>query len=129
MESAEYKKQYDEYLSRAEKALSQACERYLPEESDVCRAARYSLLGGGVMLGALFMATDYVTSPFTLKGKLIYGVALGVVTFAIRYWGSYTEGVSFALLFMNLWVPYINDLTRQTPYGYVKPAKKEAAGK
>ena len=44
MESAEYKKQYDEYLARAEKALSQACERYLPEESDVCRAARYSLL-------------------------------------------------------------------------------------
>ena len=129
MESAEYKKQYDEYLARAEKALSQACERYLPEGSDVCRAARYSLLGGGVMLGALFMATDYVTSPFTLKGKLIYGVALGIVTFAIRYWGSYTEGVSFALLFMNLWVPYINDLTRQTPYGYVKPAKKEAAGK
>ena len=75
------------------------------------------------------MATDYVTSPFTLKGKLIYGVALGVITFAIRYWGSYTEGVSFALLFMNLWVPYINDMTRQTPYGYVKPAKKEAAGK
>ena len=56
-------------------------------------------------------------------------VALGVVTFAIRYWGSYTEGVSFALLFMNLWVPYINDMTRQTPYGYLKPAKKEAAGK
>ena len=50
---------------------------------------------------------------------------------AIRYWGSYTEGVSFALLFMNLWVPYINDLTRQTPYGYIKPAKKakEGAGK
>ena len=89
----------------------------------------YQLLSGGLMLGAFFMATDYVTSPFTLKGKLVYGVALGVVTFAIRYWGSYTEGVSFALLFMNLWVPYINDLTRQTPYGYVKPAKKEAAGK
>ena len=55
----------------------------------------------------------------------------GIVTFAIRYWGSYTEGVSFALLFMNLWVPYINDLTRQTPYGYIKPAKKakEGAGK
>ena len=67
--------------------------------------------------------------PFTLKGKLVYGVCLASVTFAIRYWGSYTEGVSFALLFMNLWVPYINDLTRQTPYGYVKPAKKEAAGK
>ena len=88
-------------------------------------------MSGGLLFGAVFMATDYVTSPFTLKGKLVYGVCLGIVTFAIRYWGSYTEGVSFALLFMNLWVPYINDLTRQTPYGYVKPAKKakEGAGK
>ena len=88
-------------------------------------------MSGGLLFGAVFMATDYVTSPFTLKGKLVYGVCLGIVTFAIRYWGSYTEGVSFALLFMNLWVPYINDLTRQTPYGYIKPAKpaKEAAGK
>lgn len=85
------------------------------------------VLSGGLLFGAVFMATDYVTSPFTLKGKLIYGVCLGIVTFAIRYWGSYTEGVSFALLFMNLWVPFINDATRQTPYGYVKPAKK--AGK
>ena len=85
------------------------------------------VLSGGLLFGAVFMATDYVTSPFTLKGKLLYGICLGVVTFAIRYWGSYTEGVSFALLFMNLWVPFINDATRQTPYGYVKPAKK--AGK
>ena len=94
-------------------------------------AALAAVLSGGLLFGAVFMATDYVTSPFTLKGKLVYGVALGIVTFAIRYWGSYTEGVSFALLFMNLWVPYINDLTRQTPYGYIKPAKKakEGAGK
>ena len=55
---------------------------------------------GGLLFGAVFMATDYVTS-LHLKGKLVYGVALGIVTFAIRYWGSYTEGVSFALLFMN----------------------------
>ena len=89
------------------------------------------ILSGGLMFGAVFMATDYVTSPFTLKGKLIYGLCLGIVTFAIRQWGSYAEGVSFALLFMNLWVPFINDWTRQTPYGYVKPAKKakEGAGK
>ena len=85
------------------------------------------VLSGGLLFGAVFMATDYVTSPFTLKGKLLYGICLGLVTFAIRYWGSYTEGVSFALLFMNLWVPFINDATRQVPYGYVKPAKK--AGK
>ena len=91
-----------------------------------------AILSGGLLFGAVFMATDYVTSPFTLKGKLLYGVCLGIVTFAIRYWGTYTEGVSFALLFMNLWVPFINDATRQTPYGYIKPAKKagkEGAGK
>ena len=93
--------------------------------------ALVGVLSGGLLFGAVYMATDYVTSPFTLKGKLVYGVALGIVTFAIREWGSYAAGVSFALLFMNLWVPYINDLTRQTPYGYIKPAKpaKEAAGK
>ena len=91
-----------------------------------------AVLSGGLLFGAVFMATDYVTSPFTLKGKLLYGVCLGIVTFAIRYWGTYTEGVSFALLFMNLWVPFINEATRQTPYGYIKPAKKagkEGAGK
>ena len=93
--------------------------------------ALVGVLSGGLLFGAVYMATAYFTIPFTLKGKLVYGVALGIVTFAIREWGSYAEGVSFALLFMNLWVPYINDLTRQTPYGYIKPAKpaKEAAGK
>ena len=103
---------------------------YLIFTGDITMAA-YEMMAGGLFIGAIFMATDYVTSPFTLKGKLVYGVALGIVTFAIREWGSYAEGVSFALLFMNLWVPYINDLTRQTPYGYIKPAKpaKEAAGK
>ncbi len=103
---------------------------YLIATKDL-HTALVAVLSGGLLFGAVFMATDYVTSPFTLKGKLVYGVCLGIVTFAIRYWGSYTEGVSFALLFMNLWVPYINDLTRQTPYGYVKPAKKakEGAGK
>ena len=102
-----------------------------PRGNDPMTFMLYNVLGGGLFLGAFFMATDYVTSPFTLKGKLVYGVALGIVTFAIRQWGSYAEGVSFALLFMNLWVPFINDWTRQTPYGYVKPAKKakEGAGK
>ena len=100
---------------------------YLIATKDL-HSALVAVLSGGLLFGAVFMATDYVTSPFTLKGKLVYGVALGIVTFAIRYWGSYTEGVSFALLFMNLWVPYINDLTRQTPYGYVKPAKKAKEG-
>ena len=86
------------------------------------------LLSGGLLFGAVFMATDYVTSPFTLKGKLIFGVCLGVITCAIRFWANMAEGVSFAILLMNLFVPYINDLTRQTPYGYIKPAKPAKGG-
>ena len=72
-----------------------------------------------------------MTSPFTRKAKSVFGIGLGIITSAIRFWGNMAEGVSFAILLMNLWVPYINDLTRQTPYGYVKPAKKakEGAGK
>ena len=78
------------------------------------------LLSGGLMLGAIFMATDYVTSPYTLTGKLVYGVGLGVITCAIRFWASSTEGVSYAIPLMNLFVPYINDLTRQKPLGGAK---------
>lgn len=78
------------------------------------------LLSGGLLLGAFFMATDYVTSPFTLKGKLIFGVGLGLITCAIRFWGDMAEGVSFSILLMNLLVPYINDLTRQKPLGGAK---------
>ena len=66
MESAEYKKQYDEYLARAEKALNQACARYLPEESDVCRAARYSLLGGGKRIRAV-LGLAYARLRFTTE--------------------------------------------------------------
>ena len=83
-----------------------------------------SLFGMGttsvVLLGAFFMATDYVTSPFTLKGKLIYGIGLGVLTCLIRFYGTMAEGVSFSLLLMNLLVPYINKATRQIPLGGAK---------
>ncbi len=78
------------------------------------------LFSGGLILGAFFMATDYVTSPFTLKGRIVYGVGLGVLTCLIRFYGNMAEGVSFSLLLMNLVVPYINDLTRQKPLGGVK---------
>lgn len=78
------------------------------------------LLSGGLLLGAFFMATDYVTSPFTLKGKLIYGIGLGVLTCLIRFYGTMAEGVSFSLLLMNLLVPYINKATRQIPLGGAK---------
>ncbi len=76
-----------------------------------------SVFAGGVMLGAIFMATDYVTSPFTNKGKLIFGVGCGLITSAIRVFGNYAEGVTFAILLMNILVPYINDLTMTKPLG------------
>ena len=86
------------------------------------------LLSGGLMLGAFFMATDYVTSPTTDKGKLIFGIGLGVITCAIRFFGTMNEGVSFAILLMNLVTPYIDALTRQDKLGIAKK-KKEAAAK
>ena len=76
-----------------------------------------SLFAGGVMLGAIFMATDYVTSPFTNKGKVIFGCGCGLITAAIRVFGNYAEGVTFAILLMNILVPYINDLTMTKPLG------------
>ncbi len=91
------------------------------------RGSLIGILSGGLFFGAIFMATDYVTSPFTLKGKLFYGLCLGIITFGIRQFGSLTEGVSFSILFMNLWVQLINDHTRQKAYGYVKPAKAKPA--
>ena len=89
------------------------------------------LLSGGLILGAFFMATDYVTSPTTQKGKLIFGLGLGVITCAIRFLGTMAEGVSFSILLMNLVVPYIEVLTRQDKLGIakVKKSKKEGAGK
>ncbi|SDM94216.1 RnfABCDGE type electron transport complex subunit D [Acetanaerobacterium elongatum] len=78
------------------------------------------ILSGGLMIGAFFMATDYTTSPFTEKGKIIFGVGLGLITAVIRAFGSYPEGVSFSILLMNILVPYIDKLTRTKPFGRVK---------
>ena len=80
----------------------------------------YQLLSGGLILGAFFMATDYVTSPTTEKGKLVFGIGLGVITMMIRHFGTMNEGVSFAILLMNLLVPYINEGCRTKPVGGVK---------
>ena len=85
------------------------------------------LLSGGLMLGAFFMATDYVTSPTTDKGKLIFGIGLGVITMMIRHFGTMNEGVSFAILLMNLMVPYIEVHTRQDKLGIAKVKKGGAA--
>lgn len=88
-----------------------------------------NVLSGGLLFGAVFMATDYVTSPFTLKGKLIYGLGLGLITCGIRFWANMPEGVSYALLFMNLLVPYINELTMQMPLGHAAKKKQLKAEK
>ena len=72
------------------------------------------------MLGAIFMATDYVTTPQTELGRLVFGFGCGLLTVMIRQWGSYAEGVSFAILFMNILTPYINKWTRHKPFGGVK---------
>jgi electron transport complex protein RnfD len=77
------------------------------------------ILSGGLMLGAIFMATDYVTSPMTAKGQLIYGVAIGVLTIVIRNWGAYPEGMSFAILIMNAFTPLINNYVKPKRFGEV----------
>ena len=80
------------------------------------------IFSGGLMLGAIFMATDYVTSPMTAKGQLIYGVAIGFLTVVIRNWGAYPEGMSFAILIMNAFTPLINNYVKPKRFGEV-PAK------
>ena len=79
------------------------------------------IFSGGLMLGAIFMATDYVTSPMRPKGQLIYGVCIGLLTIIIRNWGAYPEGMSFAILIMNAFTPLINN--------YVKPKRFGEASK
>lgn len=81
------------------------------------------ILSGGLMLGAIFMATDYVTSPMTHKGQLIYGISIGVLTVIIRNWGAYPEGMSFAILIMNAFTPLINTYVKPKRFGEV-PANK-----
>jgi electron transport complex protein RnfD len=81
------------------------------------------ICSGGLMLGAIFMATDYVTSPMTAKGQLIYGVCIGLLTVVIRNWGAYPEGMSFAILIMNAFTPLINNYVKPKRFGEV-PAKQ-----
>ena len=89
----------------------------------------YSLFGGGLMLGAFFMATDYATSPVTKKGQLVFGIGCGLFTVFIRYFGSYNEGVCYSIMVMNLCVALIDKYTKPTRFGVVKSDKKEAAAK
>ena len=89
----------------------------------------YSVFGGGLFLGAFFMATDYATSPVTKKGQLIYGIGCGLFTVFIRYFGSYNEGVCYSIMVMNCCTALIDKYTKTVRFGVVKSDKKEAAAK
>ena len=80
----------------------------------------FNIFTGGLLLGAIFMATDYVTSPMTTKGQVIFGVGIGLITVFVRYFGSYPEGVSFAILIMNCAVPLLNKYCKPHRFGEVK---------
>lgn len=85
----------------------------------------YEILGGGLLLGALFMATDYTTSPVTDKGKIVFGIGCGIITAVIRLFGSLPEGVSYSILLMNIACPLIEMATTPGYFGKLKKKKKE----
>ena len=97
-----------------------------PQGNDRIAWMAAQLFGGGLMLGAIFMATDYVTSPVTKLGQIVYGVGCGVLTILIRYFGGYNEGVSYAILVMNACVVLLDRIGRPVKFG---APKKEAAKK
>ena len=100
-----------------------------PEDVNRVTWMLYEIFGGGLFLGAFFMATDYVTSPVTKKGQLIFGLGCGLITVFIRYFGSYPEGVCYSILVMNCCTWIIDKYTKPTRFGVDKKAAKEAAKK
>ena len=91
-----------------------------PQGNDRVQWMAYQLVTGGLMLGAIFMATDYVTSPVTKLGQIVYGIGCGVLTILIRYFGGYNEGVSYAILIMNCCVVLLDRIGRPTKFGAPK---------
>ena len=89
---------------------------FLMEGNDATLALK-AILSGGLLIGAIFMATDYVTSPPTAWGKVIFGIGCGLITCLIRYFAKYPEGVSYAILFMNILTPYICKWTQHKVFG------------
>ena len=88
----------------------------------------YEVLGGGLLLGAIFMATDYTTSPITTKGKIVFGIGCGIVCSVIRLYCSMAEGVSYAILLMNIACPLIEMATKPRPFGVEKKKKQKKEG-
>ena len=97
-----------------------------PQGNDRLLWLGYQVFSGGLMLGAIFMATDYATSPVTKGGQIVYGIGCGLITMFIRYFGSYAEGVSYAILIMNIAVLLLDKIGVPKRFGYVKPGKEAA---
>lgn len=97
-----------------------------PQGNDRLQWLGYQVFSGGLMLGAIFMATDYATSPVTKGGQIVYGIGCGLITMLIRYFGSYAEGVSYAILIMNVTVLLLDKIGVPKRFGYVKPGKEAA---
>jgi electron transport complex protein RnfD len=87
----------------------------------------YHLLSGGLILAAFFMATDYVTTPYTPKGQIIFGIGCGIITAVIRLWGGYPEGVTYSILLMNIATPLIDRFTAPKRFGEVKKDRGDSA--
>lgn len=85
----------------------------------------YEILSGGLLLGAFFMATDYATSPINGKGRILFGIGCGIITSVIRLFANLPEGVSYAIILMNILVPHIENITRPKPFGTVKEKKNK----
>jgi len=98
---------------------------FFPKDADMLNFCLNEVFAGGLFLGAFFMATDYVTSPITKSGKLIFGAGCGLITVFIRYFGGYPEGVSFAIMIMNLFVWYIDKLTKPVKFGGKSNVKQQ----
>ena len=80
----------------------------------------FELFAGGLMLGAFFMATDYVSSPSSPKAQIVFGIGCGIITMIVRLWGGYPEGVSFSILFMNLLTPLLDKVLKPKVFGEVQ---------
>ena len=114
--ASEREKAKDQYLVLREQALKVEKKYSLVKMlSDIL-----SMLCGGVIIGAIFMATDYVTTPITTRGRILFALGCGVITFIIRYFCAYPEGVSFSILIMNILTPFIEKWTAKEPLGGVK---------
>lgn len=101
---------------------------FSPDSVDAVSFMLYSIFSGGLFLGAIYMATDYATSPVSPVGRIIFGVGCGAITVFIRFFAGFNEGVSFAILIMNLLVWYIDKYTRPRPFGKIREKKNAKGG-